>query len=327
MIPVLKRTTPLVVLALATACENAGVGRGFGTEGTSNVQVLVYLDRDGSRNPSILDTAFVGARIALLQAGSHDTLRTALTAATGIARFNAVPRGEYRLAVVPASLGDSIEVAAIDPDNVKLTALVDTARSLVRLAYPEVSLRRARALPAGKRVFVRGVVLAGVQSFRDTTSHLSDSSSAIRLTRVVLRGGLTGNAPGDSVTVLGVTGSRLGQPILDQAIISRFGARPAPNPLIIATNTAATASNGGLDAALVQIVGATISDTATVTPDFKVTVSDGSGSLAILLDVSQQHVRSNYRPGRQVNAVGVLTPDGSGGWLLRPRGTFDIVVF
>lgn len=327
MIPVLNRTTPVLILALLAACENGGVGRGFGAEGTSNVQALVYLDRDGSRTATTPDTAFVGARVALLQAGSRDTIRTVLTGSTGIARFNAVPFGEYRLAVVPSSLGDSIETALIDPDNFKLTTLIDTARSLIRLTYPEVSLRQARGLPSGKRVFVRGVVLAGVQTFRDTTSHLSDSSSAIRLTRVILRGGLTANSPGDSVAVLGVTASRAGQPILDQAIISKFGARPAPNPLIIATNIAATASNGSLDAALVQVVGATISDTATVTPDYKVTVSDGTGSLAILLDVSQPHVRSNYRPGRQVNAVGVLTPDGNGGWLLRPRGTFDIVVF
>ena len=318
----------LVAALLLAACDNAGTGLGFPPEKTGIVQASAYLDRDGSRNVTAADTTFSGARVALLARGSGDTVKSALTGANGIVRFTNVPLGEYRIVVALASLGDTVQVAAIDTAaEVKLTASLDSARALIRLGYPEVSLRQARALPPGKRVFVRAVILAGVQQFRDTTSHVSDSSSAIRLTRVVLRGGLTGNTPGDSVSILGVTSTRLGQPVLDQVILSKFGARPAPLPTIITTGVAGTASNGSLDAALVQIVGGLISDTLTVTPDYKVTVSDNTGALAILLDVNQNFPRASFLPGKHVNARGVLVPDGAGGWYLKPRDPADVVVF
>jgi hypothetical protein len=165
-----------------------------------------------------------------------------------------------------------------------------------------------------------------VQSFRDTTSHLSDSSGAIRLTRVALRGGLTGNNPGDSVSVLGVTSSRAGQPTLDQAVISRFGTRPEPIPLPVGTGPASNAGNGIWDAALVQITGALISDTATIAPDFKVVVSDGTGSLDMILDGNLQFPRTAFRPGRSVNARGVLVPNGVGGWVFKPRALGDVTL-
>ncbi len=318
----------LAATLLLAACDNAGTGLGFPVEKAGIVQASAYLDRDGSRTLTAADTTFAGARVALLARGSGDTVKSALTGTNGIVRFTNVPLGEYRIVVSSASLGDTVQVAAIDTAaDLKLTATVDSARALIRLGYPEVTLRQARALPPGKRVFVRAVILAGVQSFRDTTSHVSDSSSAMRLTRVSLRGGLTGNNPGDSVSILGVTSTRVGQPTLDQAIVAKFGARQAPLPIIIGTGIAGTASGGSLDAALIQIVGGLISDTLTITPDYRVTVSDGTGSLSILLDANQPFVRSSFKPGKQVNARGVLVPDGAGGWYLKPRDPNDTVVF
>jgi hypothetical protein len=222
------------------------------------------------------------------------------------------------------SIGDSIEVQDIDPDTLHIEASDSNTGVLVRLGYPEVSIREARTSPPGRRVFVRGFILAGVQSFRDTTSHLADSSGQIRLTRVSLRGNITGNNPGDSVSVLGLTSTRAGQPTLDNAIISRFGARPAPIPLPVATITAATASNGLLDAGFVLITGAIISDTSTIAPDFRVVVSDGSGNLTIILDGNIPFARGNFRPGRSMNVRGVLVPDGLGSWQLKPRDTGDV---
>ena len=318
----------LTAALLLAGCDNAGTGLAFPVEKAGIVQVAAYLDRDGSRTLTAADTTFAGARVALLAHGSDDTVKSALTGANGVVRFTNVPLGEYRIVVAGASLGDTVQVAAIDTAaNIKLTATVDSARALIRLGYPELTLRQARALPSGKRVFVRAIILSGVQAFRDTTSHVSDSSSAMRMTRVVLRGGLTGSTPGDSVTVLAVTSTRVGQPTLDQAIVSKFGARPAPIAIIIGTGVAGTASGGLLDASLVQIIGGVISDTLTITPDFKVVVSDGTGSLSILLDANQLFVRSNFKIGKQVNAKGVLVPDGAGGWYLKPRDPNDAVVF
>jgi hypothetical protein len=317
----------LFAAGLAAACSNAGSDFGLSVNTTNAVSVVVYLDRDGSRTPSTaIDTAFNGARVALLIAGSTDTLKTVTTNIAGLARFNGVPLGQYTVVVVPASIGDSIEVQDINPADITVTVTDTNTVVLARLGYPEVSIRQARALPAGRRVFIRGIVLAGVQSFRDTTSHVADSSGQIRLTRVTLRGGLTFNNPGDSVSALGLTSSRAGQPTLDNALISKFGQRPPPTPLDISTGTAATANIGALDAALVRITGALISDTATVAPDFRVVASDGTGTLNIILDANISFIRSAFRPGRSMIVKGVLVPDGQGGWSLKPRDLSDVLL-
>lgn len=317
----------LTIFGGAVACSNAGSDLGFTSSQTSAVTVGVYLDRDGSRTPTVpLDTLFAGARVALLAFGSGDTLRTAISNIGGVARFEGVPVGQYRVTVVPSSIGDSIEVASIDSPVIQLAAADTNAFVLVRLGYPEVSIRAARALPPGRRVFIRGVILAGVQSFRDTTSHVADSSGQIRLTRVVLLGGLLGNSPGDSVSVLGITSSRAGQPTLDNARIASFATRPAPIPLAVSTAIAASASGGLLDAGLVQITGGIISDTATIAPDFRITVSDGSGTLLIIIDGNLQIPRSIFKPGSSMIVRGVLVPDGFGAWTLKPRAGGDIVI-
>lgn len=316
----------LSALVVGAACTNDGSDLGPSPLGERIVTVGVYLDRDGSRTVTALDTVFAKARVALLIRGSTDTFKVATAGTDGVARFNAVPLGQYSIAVDQKSIGDSIQIQAIDSSNVTVTAADSVVTSLARLGYPEVTIRQARVLPVGRRVFIRGIILAGVQSFRDTTSHLSDSTGALRLTRVAVRGGLTGNNPGDSVSVLGVTSSRAGQPTLDQAVISRFGARPEPIPLPVGTGTAANANNGLWDAALVQITGALISDTATVAPDFRVRVSDGTGTLTMILDGNIPFPRSAFQPGRSLNARGVLVPDGVGGWVFKPRAVSDVVI-
>jgi len=319
-------TAIIAATAAAAGCTNDGSDLGPSPLGERTVAVGVYLDRDGSRTLTALDTVFPKARVALLIRGSSDTFKVQVASTNGIAQFNNIPLGQYSVAVDPKSIGDTIQVQAIDSSDVTVTAADSSVGVLARLGYPEVSIRQVRGLPAGRRVFVRGIVLAGVQSFRDTTSHLSDSTGALRLTRVALRGGLTGNNPGDSVSVLGVTSSRAGQPTLDLSVISRFGARPEPIPLAVGTGPAATASNGAWDAALVQITGALISDTATVAPDFLVVVSDGTGALEMILDGNLPFPRTAFRPGRSLNARGVLVPNGVGGWVFKPRALGDVVI-
>jgi hypothetical protein len=317
----------LFAAGLVVACSNAGNDFGLSVTTTNSVSVGVFLDRDGSRTLTLpTDTVFANARVALLFAGTSDTLKAMSSNSLGVAKFDDVPLGRYRVVVVPSSIGDSIEVQKIEPESLTVRATDINTDVLARLGYPEVSIRQARALPAGRRVFIRGIVLAGVQSFRDTTSHVADSSGQIRLTRVTLRGGLTFNNPGDSVSALGLTSSRAGQPTLDNALISKFGQRPPPTPLDISTGTAATANIGALDAALVRITGALISDTATVAPDFRVVANDGTGTLNIILDANISFIRSAFRPGRSIIVKGVLVPDGQGGWSLKPRELSDVLL-
>ena len=324
------RTLHRAVIALAlsgvAACENAGSDLGFNPSATSAITVGVYLDRDGSRTLTPLDTVFAGARVALLILGNSDTIRVQNTDPNGLVRFDGVSVGQYRVVIAPASIGDSIQVAAVEPSTIRLVAADTNVGVLSRLAYPEVSIRAARALPPNRRVFIRGVILAGVQSFRDTTSHVADSSGQIRLTQVVLLGGLLGNNPGDSVSVLGLTSTRAGQPTLDNARIARFATRPPPIPLPVSTSTAASASGGTLDAGLVVITSGIISDTASIAPDFRITASDGSGPIQIIIDGNLQIPKSVFKPGFSITARGVLVPTGFGSWTLKPRSGGDIVI-
>ena len=96
--------------------------------------------------------------------------------------------------------------------------------------------------------------------------------------------------------------------------------------IAVSTATAASASGGLLDAALVQITGANIADTATVSPDFVIHASDGSGALTIVIDPTLNLPRTVFRPGFSLSARGVLVPNGAGAWVLKPRNGGDIVL-
>jgi hypothetical protein len=326
MAPVGQWSGLSVCLLALVACANEGSDLGFGPAPTADISVFVYLDRDGSRSPNAIDTVYRGARIGLFLKASADTLQIGTTDLHGVARFRNLSLGEYTVAVVPSSIGDSIEVQKVDTNEVRLTASTGTADVLVRLGYPEFTIQEARQLPQDKRIWIRGKILAGVGSFSDTTSHVLDASGSLRLTRVTLRGGLVDNAPGDSVAVLGVTSVRAGQPTLDEASIGRVAFRPAPVPLTVTTAVAASANSGVLDAALVQIPEATISATETIGPDFKVVVSDGTGALVMILDGRHAFPRSEFETGRSLDARGVLVPDGLGAWVLKPRGPADVTL-
>lgn len=314
----------LALPLLLAACDPAGLDLGFGAEPTGTVAVGVYLDRDGSRTLTGLDTVYQGAVVRLRPQAGGAPVATATTTLQGIATFDGVRLGDYLVTVDPASVGDSLQVADIDADSVRVTAAADQVSATARLAFPEFSVRQARLRPAGSRVSIRGVVLAGLQSFADQSSHLADTSVALRLTGLALLGGLTGNNPGDSVVVRGTLGQSNGQPVLTSGTLIRVATRPAPVGKAVSSGTAATAQNGALDADLVLVTSVTVSDTVSQGADFKVTASDGSGALVIILDSNIGFTRTQFRPTRVLSVRGVLVPDGLGGWVLKPRGTGDV---
>lgn len=319
----------LTMLILLVACSNAGSDLGLTPTATRTVVVRAFIDRDGSGTSTSADTAYTGAKVSLRPAGGGKAVFTATTSALGGVLISPVSVGQYAVTVDSASTGDSLQVGFVDPNPLVLSATPDTGQVgiTIRLEYPSASIRQARVSPPGKRLMIRGLILAGVQSFRDTTAYVQDTSGYVRLTRVSLRGGLTGNSPGDSVTIIGSTSSRSGQPTLDLAIITLVGPRPAPVPRFISTRVAATAMGGTLDAALVQVDAAIITDTAAVVPDFRVVADDGSGVLAVLLDAQGGYNRSLFVPGRRMTVRGVLVPLGAGQWQLKPRSPGDITVF
>jgi hypothetical protein len=321
----LKPLALLVVLGLG--CTNAGSDLGPPAAASKSIGIAVFLDRDGSNSLSAGDTVYRGARISLRPLSGGNVLQIVESTANGSAEFRDVPVGQYVVTVDSASLGDTLGVGLVDPAELVVRFEDEPPSVTIRLTYPEVPIRVARQAPLGRRLLLRGLILAGVQSFRDTTAHVADTSSQLRLTRVALRGGITGNNPGDSVTVLGTVSIRAGQPTLDQAIITLLGPRPAPIAVSLITANAATASNGVLDAGLVQITNATISDTLTVAPDFHVVGSDGSGPITVVLDPIGGFFPGFFIPGKRMNVRGVLVPTGSGAWQLKPRSPADVIVF
>lgn len=309
------------LLLVTTACDNAGQSLAYPDLVTGEIAVGVYIDRDGSLTQSAADTVYPGVRVALLTANGSDTLRTATTQADGIARFTNVPIGTYRVRVDRAALPDSLPVVVGDTGVLRILARQDSAGAgrLVRVGFREVSIAEARALAPGQRVFIRGTVLATLQSFRDSSTHLASGGSFIRVTGATHRPGRTGNNLGDSVIVLGVTGTNAGQPIMRDGLVGTVTERLAPIPLPITLAQAISANNGALDAALVELPIATITDTATVTPDFRVRMAIGNDTITVLLDQLLNVTRTNFVPGRLLNARGVLVPNGNGTWFLKPR--------
>ncbi len=321
----LRRALGLCALGAAIAgCSNAGEDLGFGPRGTGTVQVLVFLDRDGSGASSTLDTVVSGVRVGLLVSGTSDTVATGTSDSQGIIQLSGVPAGDYRLVVDSATVADSIRVQDTGP-VLQLRAGGPAQLGLVRLGYPTATVAEARQLQAGTLVQVSGIILAGPTTFSDTTAYLGSDSAGLRLT-----GAVSVNfpvMPGDSVHVVGTTAVRDGQPVLDQARIYAYSIQGgAPAPRLVTTLEASSAAGGSLDAQLVTVSAAVISDTATITPDFRITADDGTGSLDVILDPRVTTATSSYIPGKVLTATGILVPRGNGTWVLKPRSTQDLSV-
>lgn len=322
--------TGLVLTVVAiTACTNAGENLVPRQLPTGFLAVLVYFDRDGSRSATTNDTVFAGARVALVVPGGTDTIRVGTTDVTGQVFFDTLPVGSYRVSIDRRSLNDSVGLVAPDTQTVRLvnqvTSTFDSLRQgvVVRFGYNEVTLAQARAMAPGRRVLVRGRVNAPLQNFRDSSAFIFDSSGTLRVTGARPRTGSAGNLVGDSVLVIGTTGQRSGQGVLQNGIFFTFSNGPAPLPRIITVAEARTAKAGTLDAALIQIGTVKIVDTLTVGPDFIVTVADPAdltSTVKIHLDQLLNPPTSPFALGRTGTFRGVLVPVGDGTWVIRPRG-------
>lgn len=321
----------LTACCFLAACSNKGESLLLPGLPNGAIGVFLYLDRDASDSYTTDDTVFAGARVALLASGGRDTIRVAISSAQGVATFDSVPVGSYRVAVDRLALGDSIATVVGDSGTIRLLGQPDSilgARA-VRLGFAEVTIAQARALPAGRRVVVRGRVLSALQYFRDSTSFLKDATGYLRITGARHRPPRTGNNVGDSVSVLGTVGVDNGQPVLVDGLFGTLSEGPAPVPVAVSVAEVATAKGGTLDAALVRVTGAKISDTMTTLPDYLVRIAD-AGNAATLADVvidSLIPVPSGlFRPGFTIGATGVLVPRGNGSWVLKPRGGGDVTL-
>jgi hypothetical protein len=328
----MRASTYLVALAcVGAACTNAGEALTLPPLPAGSIGVGIYFDRDGSLSFTTLDTVLSGVRVALLAPAGTDTLRIAVSNASGLAVFDSEPVGSYRVAVDRRALPDSIGVVVGDTGVIRLEALADSIQGsrLIRLGYAEVSLAAARLLPAGRRVLVRGKVVAPLQDFRDSSAFLVDTSGTLRVTGSRPRYSGNGNNIGDSVLVLGTTGAQSGQPVLRNGLFLTYGIGVAPLPQIITVAEALNAKGGKLDAALIQLSNIVIKDTLAADPDFIVKVADPAApnvTVTVLIDQLLNAPKSIFPPGRTGTIRGVLVPVGDGTWMVKPRGPIDIIL-
>jgi hypothetical protein len=321
----------VAALIAGTACTNAGQSFQVAALTTGGVHVAVFFDRDGSASLTAGDTVFAGVRVALLVPGGPDTLRTAVTNALGIATFDSLPVGSYRVVIDRHALSDSVGVVAGDTGTIRIINESDSLYlgRVIRLGYAEVTLAGARALPAGLRVLVRAKVSSPLQLFRDSSAFLFDTSGALRVTGSRAQLGSGGNSIGDSVVVIGTTGQRSGQGVLQGGLFGFIAAGIAPLPRISTITEAHTANGGTLDAALIQLSNVIITDTLTSGPDFMLKVADPADTTvktSILLDQLLGAPHGLFVPGRTGTFRGVLVPVGDSTWVMKPRNGSDVVL-
>lgn len=318
------RWAPVVVAALGVlGCENAGEDRILSIETTGFVSGLVFFDGNGNKAPDGADSALADIGVRLVVRGARDTLAEVRSDANGAYRIPDVPVGRYRIVVDTATLGDTVRVVPIDSTDIDVGP-GDSIRVRVAVTYPTVTVSEVRGLATGVRVFVQAIALNPPELFGDTTVHLVDSSGTVRATRI-------GPGPrfgaGDSLRLLGRRSTRAGEPTLDNVSVFFLGIGLIPPAPQVSTAAGATAATGTLDAALVRVVDATIADdTATVQGDYRFTADDGSGPLLVVLDRDARLDTAPYVPGAVIDALGLLVPDGSGVWQLKPRFNTDLLV-
>ena len=321
------RRLVLAVAALSVlGCANAGEDLGFGPLGNGTVAAFIYVDRNGDLNPSpAADTAFAGVKLGLVVAGTPDTVFSATTDALGNVVFSNVPFGSYKFVVDTNTVGDSLEVQAIDSVNVRLSSTVRQQLVTIRLGFPLLTVAQARGEVQGRRVFVTGQVLAGLSVFGDTTGHLMQNGVAIRMTNAINAG--PASQAGDSARVLGTVSVRGGQPVLDDAVVTVFRIGfSSPPGTSLTTQLAANADTAAQDAALVRVTGATIDSAKAVGPDFHVFLDDGTGPVVMVLDGDGNFTEALFIPGMSVTGEGVLVPTGTGTWVIKPRSQADVTI-
>lgn len=312
-------------LALAT-CTDATDVELLQITASGAVVGQAYLDLNGTGEPDGGDEPLTEVTVVLSAAAGGATVDEAETDEEGIFLFEDVPVGSYRVSVDAGLLGDSLEVVeAVDPVEVVLD---EAAEALLGLSFPELTIEEVRAAEPGRRVFTTGIALNPRQSFSDGRVFLEGEAEYLQATDVDREPAVT---VGDSVRFLGRTALRDGRPALDDVTpIILIRQAQVPSPVEVSTAEAGTAGDGALDAALVRIRDAAISDTATVGGDFHFRADDGSGPVEVVLRSFLGFGSPPDRELRVARAAGMLAPydDGSGNvrWRLLVRAVSELVL-
>ena len=259
-------------------------------------------------NARVIDTATVGDSLRLTLDDGSGQLVAMVKPATGI------DRGP----MVPAAVLDVTGVIVLTAGGTWRVQPRGQSDITVRIAVMTVA--QVRAAAPGTRAAVTAVTLSAWSNFGDSTLFIHDGVGSLRAVRVAS----AAVAVADSVRLTGTVASREAQPVLQDVTVETFGtgtARVASD-----VTTAAAAQTGALDAALVKVTGAAITDTVTQGGDLVLTTNDGSGALQVVVDADVTINRAPLVPGAVLNVTGVLAPTGTGQWRLRPRSQTDVAV-
>jgi hypothetical protein len=306
------------------SCGNAGADLVTSIDASGNVAGIVYFDANGTGNQDGADTPLGAISIALVLAGTADTVQSATSDQDGTFQFGAVPVGSYRVVVDTSTIGDSTIVSDIDPPTTNVSR-DDTVGVDVAISFPKVSTTEARGLPIGTNVFIDAIALNDVATFGDSTIHVADTAGSLR----AVRSGLGPLFAADSIRLRGTIASRTGQTVIDldrqDPFVLALAEVPAPDT--VTTDEAAGADGDVLDAALVRVDSARIVDTSTVNGNLLATVTDGTGPVDVEFDANIAFNLGSYLvPGADLRSTGVLVPTTSGGWRLKPRSDLDVEV-
>jgi len=320
-------TALVLAWGVASSCESAADIEVITLDETGFVFGQAFLDLNGNRQIDAGDAALKNAGILLTATGSPTVLDQTTTDSLGLFFIGNLPAGVYALSLDSAVLGDSLGKFTTSTATL---GVGDTLRVDVGATYPELSLADVRTAAPGQRVFTKGIALNPRQSFSDGTVHFQEGVTYLRATNVAP----SGIAIGDSVRLLGRTAVDQGQPTLDGVtplLLRSLVVIPLPQE--VTTGVASTGGGGPLDAALVRIRNAEISDTSTApNGDFHYWAYNGGDSIEVVYKWFLQISTAGIRPDTIVRlreATGLLAPfdDGSGvRWRLIPRAASGIVV-
>jgi len=304
--------------------EISGTGVLFGT---------AYLDLNGSGAADAGDQPLKNASVQLTTPGSGNVVIAATTDTLGGFVLTGVPVGTYDIGLSSSVLGDSL--TAIGAGGSVTVALGDTTSFSIGATFPTLSLAEVRAATPGRRVFALGVALNNRTASTDGTIHILDTTAVswLRITNSSLP--VSSVLVGDSLRLLGRTAVNNGQPVLDAAtayVLQRGLSLPPAVEASVAT--AASANAGALDAAVVRIRKASISDTSTApNGDFHFWAHSTMDSVEVVFKWFRGISSSSVRPDTIVGVAqltGLLTPfdDGIGNvrWQLLPRGGSEVTL-
>jgi len=316
------RKLVFAILVGTAACDAALENRILNVTATGEIGGLVYFDRNGTGEMDEGDTPFSGVDVYLTLARHPLNVHHVVTDASGVFWFSQVPVGEYRFVFEHGSIGDTIHVTRLNPQEVRLQP-GDSIPVTTSVTYPFASVRRFREeVPLGRKVFVEGVALNTYGVFSDSSLHIAAGDRLLRATLVRP----ADIVEDDSVRLLGTRRTVNGQPVIDDVRAFRI-TRAVGGWLVptVSTDDAASAADGALDAALVRVTRAVVADSAVVSGRYRrIIVDDGSGPVEVLME-DQRFNTFRPGPGDRFDVTGLLVPSpDSPVWRLRPRTTNDI---